>query len=272
MKKISLLFVSLFCFSSFSFSQSDDFTPGGKPFMKIFTNYHSSFTDGKAASAFEVNRVYLGYEYAFSNTLSAKANIDVGDPGVGKLEMTTYLKNAFLKYQNNNFTAEFGLISTTQFKAQEKVWGYRYIEKSFQDAYKFNASADLGLSLSYRFNELISTDFIITNGEGYKNLQSDSTFRSGFGLTLHPMENLTARLYYDFSTKVNTQSSMAAFISYTAKNFTVGAEYNKQFHVNFTDSRDMSGTSFYATLRAGKKLKVFARYDQLPKAERTGRA
>lgn len=263
MKKISVSLVAMLCFLMMGFTQTENFEPGGKPFMNIFTNFHSTFSDGKTNSAFEIDRVYLGYEYTFSKNFSAKANIDIGDPGVGTLQMTAYLKNAFLKYQTNKFAANFGLISTNQFSVQENFWGYRYIEKSFQDAYKFNSSADLGISAAYKFNAVLSADMIIANGEGYKNLQNDSVFRTGFGLTIKPLKNLTTRIYYDYSTKENTQSSIAAFVGYAASNFSLGVEYNKMLNSDFEESHDLSGTSVYVTLKASKKLNLFARFDQL---------
>ena len=263
MKQVSVLLLAMLCIALTAKSQTDEFKPGGKPFMKIFSNYHNTFSDGETASAFELTRFYLGYEYAFSKNFSAKANLDVGNPGVGSLQMTAYLKNAYLKYKANNFTVNFGLIGTNQFKVQEDAWGYRYLEKSFQDAYKFNASADLGVSIAYKFCDAFSADLIIANGEGYKKLQADSTFRTGFGMTATPVKKLTARAYYDFSSKDYTQSSIATFVGYAADNFSIGAEYNKQFNNSFNDGHDLSGTSFYTTVKASKKVKLFARYDNL---------
>ncbi len=263
MKKVNLLLLALLSFAVTGMSQTDEFKPGGKPFMKIFSNYHSTFSDGESASAFELTRLYLGYEYNFSENFSAKANLDIGDPGVGSLEMTAYVKNAYLRYKADDFTVNFGLISTTAFKTQESAWGYRYIAKSFQDAYKFNSSADLGVSVAYKFCDFFSADVIVTNGEGYKKLQSDSTFRTGFGLTANPVEKLTARIYYDFITDKNTQSSLATFIGYAGDNFSLGAEYNQQFNVKYVEDRELSGTSFYGTMKASSKVKVFARYDNL---------
>lgn len=264
MKKVSVLLLALLGFLATGMSQTDEFKPGGKPFMKIFSNYHTTFSDGESVSAFELTRLYLGYEYNFSENFSAKANLDIGDPGVGSLEMTAYVKNAYLKYKVDNFSVNFGLISTTQFKVQESAWGYRYIAKSFQDAYKFNSSADLGISLAYKFSDAIRADLIIANGEGYKKLQSDSALRTGFGVTITPVEKLTARVYYDFITKNdNTQSSLATFIGYAANNFSLGAEYNQQFNVKYIEDQELSGTSFYGTLKASPKVKFYARYDNL---------
>jgi hypothetical protein len=263
MKQFNVLLLAMLCLTLTASAQTDEFKPGGKPFMKIYSNYHTTFSDGGSASAFELTRVYLGYEYAFSKNFSAKANIDVGDPGAGGLQMTAYVKNAYLKYQVNHLTVNFGLISTTQFKVQENFWGYRYLEKSFQDEYKFNSSADLGVSVAYKFSDFLAADFIIANGEGYKKLESDSTLRTGFGATFTPVKKFVGRAYYDFSSKDHTQSSLATFIGFVTDNFSLGAEYNRQLNVRFNDGHDWNGASFYTTIKTSQKVKLFARYDKL---------
>ena len=253
----------MLCFTLTAKSQTDEFKPGGKPIMKIYSNYHSTFYGGESASAFELTRVYLGYQYQFSKHFSGKAIFDVGDPGVGSLDMTAYVKNAFLEYEANGFSANFGMITTTQFKVQEDFWGYRYLEKSFQDEYGFNSSADLGVSVAYEFSPVFSADLIIANGEGYKKIESDSTLRTGFGATFTPGEKFIGRIYYDFSSKEYTQSSLAAFVGFVAKNFNLGAEYNYQANVKFNKDRDWAGVSFYSTFKILEKVKLFARYDKL---------
>ena len=112
----------------------------------------------------------MGYEYNFSTEWYGKVVLDVGNPGAGKHEMAAFLKNAYMEYEKDKLAVSFGLISTTQFKVSEKIWGLRYIEKSFQDAYKFNSSADLGFNIDYTFSDFISADFSIINGEGYKKI------------------------------------------------------------------------------------------------------
>lgn len=253
-------------------SQTDTLTAGGRPFARIFSNYHTTFSEDASATAFELTRVYLGYQYQFNENFSAKVNLDVGNPGTGDFELTAYVKNAYLQYNAHNLTLNFGMISTTQFKIQEQHWGYRYLQKSFQDEYDFNSSADLGVSLAYKFSESISADLIVANGEGYKRLQADSALRTGFGITLHPLQPFTARVYYDFISKDYTQSSMAAFVGYRGRGFSLGAEYNKQFNVNFEKDREWSGTSFYATVNPTLRLKLFARYDRLTSNTLSGEA
>ena len=127
--------------------------------MLVFTNVNSTFNKNGNSKAFEITRAYLGYEYFFSKNISTRINLDVGDPGVGKLQMTAYIKNAFVQYKNEGLTARFGMFGVDQYNLQEKQWGYRYVYKSFQDAYNFGPSADLGAGFEYspaKFISLIS--------------------------------------------------------------------------------------------------------------------
>ncbi len=263
MKRIRVFALWMFSLNLAQGQTNDQFKPEGKPFMRIFNNFHTSFSDGKPASSFELTRLYLGYEYAFSENFTALATIDIANPGAGNLEMTAFAKNAYLNYHTDKLCVFFGIIPTTQFKVQEDYWGYRYIEKSFQDAYNLNSSADLGMSLRYQVADFLSADVIIQNGEGYKKLDSDSVLRAGFGITLHPVKKLTSRIYYDFSHNESTLSSLSLFTGYANDHFSLAAEYNKQVNYDFQEGADLYGTSFYGTLQATKKIKLLARYDKL---------
>jgi hypothetical protein len=263
MKRISL-FIVLLLLSILAQSQTNgQFKPGGKPFMRIFNNFHTYFSDDESASAFELTRLYLGYEYTINENFTALATIDIANPDAGNLEMTAFAKNAYLNYHPGKLSVFFGIIPTTQFKAQEDFWGYRYIEKSFQDAYRFNASADLGISASYGITDFLSADVIVANGEGYKKLESDSVLRAGIGITLKPAKKFLSRIYYDFSHRDATLSSLAFFTGYANERFSLAAEYNKQMNYDFRKGADLLGTSVYGTLQATKKIRVLARYDKL---------
>ena len=153
-------------------NSTENFEPSGAPVVKIFSNFNYKINGDNSVPSFQIKRAYLGYKYSFSKDWSAKIILDVGNPkDGGKYEMAAYLKNAYLKYNKGNLSANFGMISTTQFKVSEKIWGNRYMLKSYQDEYKFNSSADIGINLDYKFTDFISADFSIINGEGYKKVQ-----------------------------------------------------------------------------------------------------
>lgn len=274
MKKFTLGMILLFLvgsmFAQSANKSSDNFKPSGKVSSKIYTDFHSDFSNGQAAPAFEVTRAYFGYSYKFSPYFSSQVKLDVGNPGVGGLQMTAYLKTAEVVYSKNGFKAKFGLIDATAFNMMESDWQNRYLFKSFQDNNGFNPSADIGVLVSYKFAPFISADFSIFNGEGYKHIQADSTFKYAFGLTLTPVKGLNIRGYYDVMDKNAAQQTVSLFADYNGGGLNVGAEYDSQVNHGMVSGKNYSGTSFFANYRFSKSVKIFGRYDYISSATLSG--
>ena len=242
--------------------------PKGKAIVQIFTDAHSGLGKDNGDKGFNLNRGYLGYEYKLNDELTMKAVIDVGrSRQVDDYERIAYAKNAFVTWEHDRITLSGGLISTTQFKTQESFWGKRYVEKSFQDAYDFGSSADLGVSFAYRFADWISADVIMANGEGYKNIQVGDGFQYGAGVTLKPLNGLTLRFYGSYNEEGTDGGTgignFATFLGYSCKAFNIGAEYNYQANASHVEGQDQNGYSVYSTVRLGKNINVFGRWDYL---------
>ena len=120
--RITLLSLLILAIGGTSFSQGGqeeaEFEPYGRPVLRIYTNYHSTWTDGEANKVFEIQRAYFGYKYKLSEYISGRLTLDVGDPDFGELEMTAYLKHAYVQYSKNKFTAKLGMIGLHQFRLQ----------------------------------------------------------------------------------------------------------------------------------------------------------
>jgi len=268
MKKNLLLIVAIAMLFNVAHAQTNTTEASGKPFVKIYSNFHSSFSDGENQNMFEITRAYFGYEYTFNENFSGKLTLDVGNPGAGKLQQTVFLKTAYLKYKKDHLSLSFGLLGLVQFKEQETNWGYRYIYKSFQDEHKYNSSADLGFIAEYKVSDELSFDFSLTNGEGYKTVVVDSVLRTGFGATLKPVKNLMVRAYYDFIKKFDvSQQSVSLFVGYTGNNWSLGSEYNQLLNAENVTDENLNGYSFYGTYQLGSQTKIFGRYDVLSSNE-----
>ena len=243
-------------------------TPQGKAIIQVFGNLHTGFGADNDDRGFELDRSYLGYQYSFGKGLQMKAVMDIGKSSdVGDYQRIAYIKNAQVTWKSGRWTLDGGLISTTHFKVQEKHWGYRYIMKSFQDEYKFGSSADLGISAAYKFNDVVSADAIIVNGEGYKKVQVKDGLQYGLGATVTPVKGLTLRVYGSLneSTQKGAKDAYnwAAFAGYKNDRFSLGAEYNIYQNTGFVDDADQYGLSVYGTAHLSKVVDVFARYDYL---------
>ena len=242
--------------------------PKGKAIVQVFGSFNTGFGAENDSRGFELERSYLGYEYNLGGGLSVKSVMDIGKSAdVSDNQRLAYVKNAMITWKKDNFTLNGGLISNTQFNFQEKFWGYRYVAKDFQDMYKFGNSADLGISASYKFNDYVSADAIIVNGEGYKKLQKKDGLLYGAGVTLTPIKGLSVRFYGSVNeaadkSKENT-SNFAAFVGYKGDGFSVGAEYNAMKNASFAEDADQHGYSFFSTVKLSGKTEIFARYDDL---------
>jgi hypothetical protein len=298
MKKIYLSLIVLFGMSSVMMAQTDQpavvtvqtdqpvvpaFKPSGKPIVTIFSDFTNTTTNSKTNNAFEISRAYFGYGYNFSSDFSAKvifdvansATVTVTDPNKSGVTATlpsaysAFLKNAYGEYNHGIVTADLGMVGENMFSLQESMWGKRYLYKSYQDQNGFGNSADLGAKVKLQFIPEVSFDFEVLNGEGYKKVQADSTMKFAAGLTVQPIKNVFARVYYDYmanqsyaTTKV-AQTSFNVFVGYKSDGGSIGAEFNTQNGNKFVKGGNWSGYSIYGTLPIIDKLNVFARFDDL---------
>lgn len=268
MKKTFLLTIGIFIALS-TFAQEKKISFTGKPIVTIFANVHSGLGRANGDAGFDLERSYLGYQFSVTDQLSGKVIFDIGPSKVAgsDLERIAYIKNAMLTWKTGSFTLDFGLIGLEQFNIQEKFWGYRYIWKSFQDEYKFNSSADMGIIGKYKLNEWLAADVTLINGEGYKKINKDNHFRYGAGMTLTPLKSLTLRAYWDLyngdGDGSENQQSLALFAGYKHTKLNVGVEYNKLFNAKFKSEEDLNGYSAYATVNLWKKFALLGRYDHL---------
>lgn len=269
MKKMVILAALLACIGITAQAQDvNTEEPKGKAIVQVFGNFHTGFGAENDNRGFELERSYLGYVYNFGHGVSAKAVMDIGkSKQVDDYHRIAYVKNAMVSWRKGGLTLNGGLISTTQFNFQEKFWGYRYVMKSFQDEYKFGSSADLGISIAYKFADWVSADAIIVNGEGYKKIQINDGLGYGLGVTLTPVKGFQVRLYGGLNEsgeegKANT-INVAAFAGYRNDDFTIGAEYNQMWNAGYADNADQYGYSVFASVKVAKFAELYARFDDL---------
>lgn len=242
--------------------------PKGKAIIQVFTNFHSGFGTTKNERGFDLDRSYLGYEYALGKGLKVKGVMDIGrSSDVNDFQRIAYIKNAQLTWTHKNLSINGGLISTKQFGLQEKFWGNRYILKSFQDQYGFGHSADLGVSVDYKFTEWFSADLIMANGEGYKKIQVKDGLLYGAGITFTPVKGLTLRAYGSLNEAADKTGkdmyNLSTFVGYKNNFFSIGGEYNMVYHHKNISDNDFQGMSVYGSVKLSKTIYLFARYDRL---------
>ncbi|NQV42722.1 MAG: porin [Candidatus Marinimicrobia bacterium] len=230
MKKLTLMVLSL---ALTSILVAKDTKIGGD------TYFHYTYEDADNSS-FNLSRAYFTFSKEVNDQVSYKFQTDIG--GGGPSDYTVYLKNANLSYKSDFGKLVFGLQGMNMFKIQEDTWGYRFIEKSAMDMYKYSSSADMGISWEKSLGA-ITPSVMISNGTGYKKDEDDA------------YKKLSVRVLYGKAT-LKQGFNAGAVVSMEAKDYDDG-----------TGNMEKGGTTVFGAFAAGVfgPIKVGGEYATLSK-------
>lgn len=186
-KGLLLLTFELLLFCLISFAQQDkskdEFKPSGKLWGYAFGDFYYKLGGAKAAGAdsfyvtqgdtaikakrwgdaefaqkakdyyaFTFRRIYLGYDYNFTENISSRILLESNDGVTTSAgDRTVFIKALYLEWKNifKNQTLKLGQISTPSWPTfTEPLWAYRSIEKTLPDFRKLSRSNDVGIGLS----------------------------------------------------------------------------------------------------------------------------
>ena len=163
--------------------------------------------------AFNFQRQYFGYGGEVSDQVSFNILFDIGRPELDP-RLNVYLKKAQINYKSSLGKFNFGLIGMNTYGIQESNWGYRFIEQSAIDKYKFSATADIGLGFSRSLIDNLNLSLLFVNGEGFKKPQGDKYHKIAFNAT-YGEGNLNKNDGYNAGVVYTTESTDKHLITLT---------------------------------------------------------
>jgi hypothetical protein len=299
-------------FAQHSFAQTsgtstptpEEFKPSGAFSMQFITDYYAVISADTAASrgfkgglyepngaisstantkgyqAFDLRRVYLGYDYHFTKTIAGQllfAHENGASNGDVVLDANrgVYIKAANLRFKDvlPNSTLIIGQQGTAAFALTESIWGYRSIEKTMMDFRGFAGSNDLGIQLMGGFDQAstIGYSVMISNGNGAKT-ETDKYKKFAGELNAKLLDKtIVLEAYADYmdlapigDTNRNTMT-VKGMASYVTDPITVGVEYAMQTMAGQSATHtDVTPNGFWVFARGyilPKQLNWYARYD-----------
>ena len=220
--------------------------------------------------SFALSRTYFTYKTDISDELSFKFQTDVGAIDNAETSVdgedvdnddrwTAFLKKAQLDWRvNSNMKISMGMIGMNMLNVQEKTWGNRFLYKSAMDKYGFSATADLGFAIS-RKDGNVTSSFMLSNGEGYKESQVDDKNKISVQVVLGPT-TLKNNDDYNFGlvySKVEDEKVTGFFSGWVREKIIAGFEYNTKDNGSTTDDL----ISIYANYDINDELTAFVRVD-----------
>ena len=304
------LFYLLLCMLQFALSTQaqevpkEEFKPSGKISGQVFAdfqykahsdsgNIHGGKTQYALAngysdkySSFDFRRIYLGYEYNFTERISAQlllaheSNLDAAG------NRTVYIKGANLRYKDifKGTDIIFGQQTTpTWATLTEVIYGHRWVEKSIADMRGLASATDFGITLQGKYKDETVGYFVMAGNDNGGRPENDKFKRFYCEVWAKFLnKKLVVDLYADYKqTQVipfaKSAMLLKGVVAYQSDAVTVGVEVISQTLRNYdyffptTDTsasaRDTGnavafGWSVYAFAPIIKdKLEIFARYD-----------
>ena len=233
------------------------------------------FISANDSTAFNFQRQYFMYGINVFDNISFKVVFDVGRTKIGTVldkedaeksedtRLLVFLKKAQVDYKTLYGKVSMGLIGMNTYGIQEKNWGYRFIEKSAIDLYKFSTTTDLGMGFSRSLIENLNISLQVVNGEGYKKSQSDKYHKISFNATygernLYKHDGYNTGFVYSSEIKDSDPTNMISiFGGFSGMGLRLGAEYDLLANSD-EESNIISASVNYGAM---EKLEAFIRYD-----------
>lgn len=255
--------------------KKDSLARKGSPIVHLFSHFSTDISSKPESAGFDFTRAYFGYHYNFNEHFSGRIVIDAAVPQAGSDRNSIYLKNAYVTWTDSRFTVDAGLLCLRQFiHTQENWWEKRYVTNSLTDRTGMFNGADYGIDFVYSPNSKVSLDFAFTNGEGFKSLNRNTSFKYDLGILWKPCPALVFRCVGEWYTKsqnllpadytgpVGDQFISAVFAGAKIGDLKLGVEGGMLWNKNFIRSQNMWCYSVYAIYNITEKFNVFARMDQ----------
>jgi hypothetical protein len=219
----------------------------------------------KGRSGFWFRRIYFTYNNTLSDTVKMRLRMEMASTSnlLSSSTLVPFVKDAYLSWKFAGSTSLVaGIQSPPSFAQVEDIWGYRSLEKTPLDLYKWTSSRDFGISIKGGDTALYQVMF--ANGSSNKSeadngkkLYGSLGYSSG-GFFVEGMAQ-----YEKAKLSGNDDIIAQGFAAYQGDWGRVGAQYSyRDYKDNDKDkSYKYSLVSIFAVFKAGEKIELIARWD-----------
>ncbi len=221
-------------------------------------------------NGFWIRRLYFTYDHALSKALSLRVRLEANSKGDFESTgvHTPYFKDAWLKWTFGAHALTAGLAPTPNIDFVDAFQGYRQIEKSPFDLYRWDGSRDLGVLLQGGLGKERRTrySFQFGNGSGTgsetdasKSVRGEVSHRSAAGLVLEA--------YADWQDRPEDRdfSTLSALLGWQEKAWRASLQYGHQDRRGAgpggTDL-SLAFLSAFAAVEVGARVALVGRVDR----------
>ena len=230
-----------------------------------FKNHDATVKDN---NGFWFRRIYFTYDNTLTDKIAMRFRLEMNSPGDFKTSTTMIpsVKDAYLSAKIGKHTLLLGLIGTPMYDNVEDFWGYRAMEKTPIDLFKFGNSRDIGIGLKGALDSKNKLTYTIVFGNGANNKSETDRGKAVCGrLNFQPIPSLFFELYADY-TNLGNDSSVNIFQAFAGvkgkwgrSGLNFGVRNAKQAGI----SDDIKFVSIFGVFKLSQKIEFVTRYDRM---------
>jgi hypothetical protein len=238
----------------------------------MFGDYYYALKNHDAAvkgnNGFWFRRIYFTYDNTLTDKIAMRFRLEMNSPGDFKTSTTLipFVKDAYLSTKIGKHTLMLGLIGTPMYDNVEDFWGYRAMEKTPIDLFKFGNSRDLGIGLKGALDNKKTLTYTLVFGNGSNNKSETDHGKAVYGrLNFQPLPTLFFEIYADYI-NLGNESSVNIFQAFAGikgrwgrSGFNFGVRNSKLGET----SSDIKFVSLFGVFKLCQKMEFVARYDRL---------
>jgi hypothetical protein len=273
MKKLSLILIVACAIALIPSSGLAQFKPESgsidgymaTEYYYLFSHHTGSIDDGgfQGRHGLWFRRIYFTYNNKLSDSIKMRLRLEVNSPGDFTTSSTLdpYVKDAYLSFSlggGANLIA--GIQGPPSFEQEESYWGWRPLEKTPLDLYKWTSSRDFGVSLKGGKSLLYHLMF----ANGSSNKAETNNGKKVFGSLGYKSGGIfvEAMAQYERAKTGDDDLILKGFGAYKGDWGRIGVMYAfRDYKAEDKDSLAYSIFSVFAVINVGEKMELIGRYD-----------
>jgi hypothetical protein len=238
----------------------------------MFGDYYYALKNHDATveknNGFWFRRIYFTYDNTLTDKLAMRFRLEMNSPGDFKTSTTLipFVKDAYLSTKIGKHTLMLGLIGTPLYDNLDEYWGYRPMEKTPIDLFKFGNSREFGLGLKGALDKKGKLTYTVVFGNGAGTKSETDRGKAVYGrLNFQPIPALFFELYADY-TDMGNDSSVNIFQAFAGVKGAWGRgglNFGLRNAKQAGSSSDMKFVSVFGVFKLSGKLEFVGRYDRL---------
>ncbi len=236
-------------------------------FYYYAANHDASFED---QNGLWFRRIYLGYDREIASNWAIRVRMEANSKGFNETSdrLNPFIKDAYLKWTKGRHSAFVGLSPSPTWELIESVWGYRAVEKTPLDLYKWGGSRDLGLAFKGSFDAKKKLGYHAFFGTGTDTKsETDKDKKLYLALQAKPVTGWTIEGYVDLENRKDDKdvSTAQLFSAYEHKRGRAGIQYAHQTRKQGAGKADLKLDVFsvFAAARLKDKAWAYGRFDRM---------